>query len=117
MSIVVLGIGNVLWADEGFGVRCVEALQQRWAFDDGGEATKPAEAPENLIDSLRANPLLLIALVLAALALDIVEHWVLVRPVHAVHLLLQRQQTTAHFQGGEMQRHEDHALAIGFGLA
>jgi hydrogenase maturation protease len=26
----VLGIGNVLWADEGFGVRCVEALQQRW---------------------------------------------------------------------------------------
>jgi len=30
--IVVLGIGNVLWADEGFGVRCVEALQQRWDF-------------------------------------------------------------------------------------
>ena len=29
---VVLGIGNVLWADEGFGVRCVEALQQRWDF-------------------------------------------------------------------------------------
>jgi hydrogenase maturation protease len=31
--ITVLGIGNVLWADEGFGVRCVEALQQRWDFD------------------------------------------------------------------------------------
>ena len=30
--IVVLGIGNVLWADEGFGVRCVEALQQRHEF-------------------------------------------------------------------------------------
>jgi hydrogenase maturation protease len=29
---IVLGIGNVLWADEGFGVRCVEALQQRWEF-------------------------------------------------------------------------------------
>lgn len=28
--IVVLGIGNVLWADEGFGVRCVEALQRRY---------------------------------------------------------------------------------------
>ena len=28
--IVVLGIGNVLWADEGFGVRCVEQLQQRY---------------------------------------------------------------------------------------
>ena len=31
-AIVVLGIGNVLWADEGFGVRCVETLQQRWRF-------------------------------------------------------------------------------------
>ncbi len=31
-NVVVLGIGNVLWADEGFGVRCVEALQARWTF-------------------------------------------------------------------------------------
>ncbi len=30
--IVVLGIGNVLWADEGFGVRCIEALQARHSF-------------------------------------------------------------------------------------
>ncbi len=30
--IVVLGIGNLLWADEGFGVRCIEALQQRFEF-------------------------------------------------------------------------------------
>lgn len=29
--IVVLGIGNVLWADEGFGVRAVEALNAGWA--------------------------------------------------------------------------------------
>jgi hydrogenase maturation protease len=36
-TIVVLGIGNVLWADEGFGVRCVEALQQRWVFPDTPE--------------------------------------------------------------------------------
>ncbi|MGH1358137.1 MAG: HyaD/HybD family hydrogenase maturation endopeptidase [Burkholderiaceae bacterium] len=33
-EIVVLGIGNLLWADEGFGVRCVEALQRRYEFDD-----------------------------------------------------------------------------------
>jgi hydrogenase maturation protease len=32
--IVVLGIGNLLWADEGFGVRCVEALQDGWSFPD-----------------------------------------------------------------------------------
>ncbi len=30
--IVVLGIGNVLWADEGFGVRCIETLQREWTF-------------------------------------------------------------------------------------
>jgi hydrogenase maturation protease len=29
--IVVLGIGNVLWADEGFGVRAVEAFNDGWA--------------------------------------------------------------------------------------
>ncbi|WP_310628369.1 HyaD/HybD family hydrogenase maturation endopeptidase [Limnohabitans sp.] len=31
-SICVLGIGNLLWADEGFGVRCIEAVQQRYEF-------------------------------------------------------------------------------------
>jgi hydrogenase maturation protease len=30
-----LGIGNLLWADEGFGVRCVEALHQGWRFPAG----------------------------------------------------------------------------------
>jgi hydrogenase maturation protease len=30
--ILVLGIGNLLWADEGFGVRCVEYLSQNWAL-------------------------------------------------------------------------------------
>lgn len=29
-GIVILGIGNLLWADEGFGVRCVENLQRHW---------------------------------------------------------------------------------------
>ena len=33
----VLGIGNVLWADEGFGVRAVEALNAAFAFPDGVE--------------------------------------------------------------------------------
>ena len=41
-SVLVLGIGNVLWADEGFGVRAVEALHRCWqlpaevAVVDGG---------------------------------------------------------------------------------
>jgi len=39
---VVLGVGNLLWADEGFGVRCVEELGAGWdlppevAVMDGG---------------------------------------------------------------------------------
>jgi hydrogenase maturation protease len=32
--ILILGIGNLLWADEGFGVRCVEAMAARWAFPE-----------------------------------------------------------------------------------
>ncbi len=31
---LILGIGNVLWADEGFGVRCVESLNARYVFPD-----------------------------------------------------------------------------------
>jgi len=34
-SVLILGIGNVLWADEGFGVRCVERLAARWSFGAG----------------------------------------------------------------------------------
>ncbi|WP_434361232.1 HyaD/HybD family hydrogenase maturation endopeptidase [Parasalinivibrio latis] len=33
-NILILGIGNLLWADEGFGVRAVERLQQRFEFPD-----------------------------------------------------------------------------------
>lgn len=41
-ELLILGIGNILWADEGFGVRCVEAMNAAWQFDanvtvlDGG---------------------------------------------------------------------------------
>ena len=34
-EVLVIGIGNVLWADEGFGVRAVEALHDAFAFPDG----------------------------------------------------------------------------------
>jgi len=32
---LVIGIGNVLWADEGFGVRAVEAVHAAFAFPEG----------------------------------------------------------------------------------
>lgn len=41
-ELLILGIGNILWADEGFGVRCVEAMNAAYQFDanvtvlDGG---------------------------------------------------------------------------------
>lgn len=33
-QLLILGIGNILWADEGFGVRCVEAMDAAWQFGD-----------------------------------------------------------------------------------
>ena len=35
IEVLVLGIGNVLWADEGFGVRAVEALHAAFEFPAG----------------------------------------------------------------------------------
>lgn len=32
--VLVLGIGNILWGDEGFGVRAVEAFHRRYALAD-----------------------------------------------------------------------------------
>ena len=32
---LVLGIGNLLWADEGFGVRALEQLHAQWRFGPG----------------------------------------------------------------------------------
>ncbi len=34
---LILGIGNVLWADEGFGTRAIEALHERFEFPDDVE--------------------------------------------------------------------------------
>ena len=32
---LVLGIGNILWADEGFGIRTVEALHSKYEMPEG----------------------------------------------------------------------------------
>ena len=34
-DILILGIGNLLWADEGFGIRALETLHQAWRFGPG----------------------------------------------------------------------------------
>lgn len=33
-QVLILGIGNILWADEGFGVRTVEQLDQHYQFEE-----------------------------------------------------------------------------------
>ncbi len=33
-EVLILGIGNVLWADEGFGVRCVEEINREYEFPE-----------------------------------------------------------------------------------
>jgi hydrogenase maturation protease len=57
-NVLILGIGNLLWADEGFGVRALEALQRHYRFPEnvrlmdggtrhGGDVGRlsPASAP------------------------------------------------------------------------
>jgi hydrogenase maturation protease len=34
-EVLVLGIGNLLWADEGFGIRALETLHAGWRFGPG----------------------------------------------------------------------------------
>ncbi len=34
MQVLIVGIGNLLWADEGFGVRAVEELHRNYVFPD-----------------------------------------------------------------------------------
>ena len=34
VSTLILGIGNILWADEGFGVRAVDMLHRQYEFPD-----------------------------------------------------------------------------------
>lgn len=34
-NVLILGIGNILWADEGFGVRVVQALRRGYRFPAG----------------------------------------------------------------------------------
>lgn len=47
---LVLGIGNVLWADEGFGVRAVEALHAAYAFPEAVQLLDGGTQGMNLLE-------------------------------------------------------------------
>jgi hydrogenase maturation protease len=54
-SALVLGVGNILWADEGFGVRCVEALAQQYALPDNLTVADGGTQGLYLVDLLREH--------------------------------------------------------------
>jgi len=52
-SILIIGAGNTIMADEGVGPRCVEALQEWFEFDDTVELTDAGTMGLGLLDTLR----------------------------------------------------------------
>lgn len=52
MTVLVLGVGNILLSDEGIGVRVVEAFQHRYAVPEGVEVVDGGTAGIDLLDLL-----------------------------------------------------------------
>jgi hydrogenase maturation protease len=57
---LVLGLGNLLWADEGFGVRAVEALNAAWRFPPGVELVDGGTQGMGLLELVCTSPRVLI---------------------------------------------------------
>ncbi len=52
MSVLVLGVGNLLLKDEGVGVRVIEALERRYRFPDGVELLDGGTAGMELMNAM-----------------------------------------------------------------
>jgi hydrogenase maturation protease len=59
-SVLLLGIGNVLWADEGFGVRVVETLQRDYELPDHVVAMDGGTQGIYLIQHVQAADILVV---------------------------------------------------------
>lgn len=59
-NILILGIGNLLWADEGFGVRAVEALDRAYAFPTNVTLLDGGTQGIYLIEHVRAADVLVV---------------------------------------------------------
>ena len=57
---LVLGLGNLLWADEGFGVRAVEALHAAFRFPSGVALLDGGTLGLNLLDDVESSRRLLV---------------------------------------------------------
>ncbi|AGA91916.1 hydrogenase expression/formation protein [Thioflavicoccus mobilis 8321] len=58
--VLVLGIGNVLWADEGFGVRALETLAQRWRLPPNVQLLDGGTQGLYLVDRVREADVLVV---------------------------------------------------------
>lgn len=59
-SILLLGIGNVLWADEGFGVRVVEQLQRHYRLPDSVKVLDGGTQGIYLVEHVQAADILIV---------------------------------------------------------
>lgn len=66
MKVVVLGVGNLILADEGVGVRVVEALQREYAMPEGVEIIDGGTSGMELLDEMSNLDLLLVVDAIAA---------------------------------------------------
>ena len=55
MSVLVLGVGNILLTDEGIGVRVVEELERRYVIPDGVEVMDGGTAGMELLSSIASR--------------------------------------------------------------
>jgi hydrogenase maturation protease len=59
-AILVLGIGNLLWADEGFGVRAVETMQRDWTMPSNVQLLDGGTQGIYLVDRVRTADVLVV---------------------------------------------------------
>lgn len=67
MSILVVGLGNILLSDEGVGVRTVEALAERYELPDGVEVLDGGTSGMELLDTIAGRHLLIVVDAIASL--------------------------------------------------
>lgn len=60
MSILVLGVGNILLSDEGIGVRVIEVLEQRYVLPDNVDVLDGGTAGMELLEAMASRTHLII---------------------------------------------------------
>ncbi len=59
-KVLILGIGNLLWADDGFGVRALEELAARWRFGPEVQLLDGGTQGIYLVDQVRRVDVLVV---------------------------------------------------------